>query len=66
MKMTKENLIKAEQTAKLLVSDLNEACRSSTSLLKIDLMPLLEQALKIERELKTLNGELRRSDAGKG
>lgn len=50
-----EDLIKAEQTANLLVSDLKAAYTKSNPLTEIIVMPLLEQAAKLEQALKALN-----------
>ena len=58
-KANDENLIKAEQTANLLVSDLRTAYGKSGAVVEIVLMPLLEQAVKIEQALKTLNRAVR-------
>ena len=54
-----ENIKKAEQTAKLLVADLTAAHGMSDPLVEIILLPLLEQASKLERELRALNSALR-------
>lgn len=51
----REKLAKAEQAANLLVSDLREAHRGSEPLLEIVLLPLLEQAARLEQSLKVLN-----------
>ena len=55
MKPIQENLTKAEQSAKSLVAELREAYGKSEPLVEMVLMPLLEQAVKVEQGLKSLN-----------
>ena len=55
MKPIHENLLKAEQTANLLVSDLRAAYGKSEPLVEIALRPILEKAAEVEKALKALN-----------
>jgi hypothetical protein len=50
----KENLIKAGQTADLLVQDLRELMKSNDPLLSDIALDILEQAAKIEQRLKRI------------
>jgi hypothetical protein len=65
-KANDESLIKAQQTANLLVSDLRTAYGKSDAVVEIVLFPLLEQTVKIEQALKTLNRAVTRSDSDEG
>ena len=58
MKSTIENLIKAEQGMNLVVSDLRETYSKSEPLVEIIVMPLLKDAVELEKRLKALNRAL--------
>ncbi len=55
MNANMENLIKAEQTANLLVGDLKAAYAKSEPLVEIALRTILEKAVAVEKALKALN-----------
>lgn len=54
MKIAQENIVKAADTAVLLVSDLEEANKTASPLLSIVLLDLIERAAKINAELSHL------------
>ena len=60
MKATVENLMAAEQSMSAVVSDLREAYAKSEPMVEIIVLPLLENAVLLEKRLKALNKALHR------
>ena len=56
-----ECIVQAEQGANLVVSDLRQAYSKSEYLTEIIIMPLLQDAIDIEKKLKTLKKALEKS-----
>ena len=60
MKATVENLMAAEQSMSTVVAELREAYAKSEPLVEISVLPLLEDAVLLEKRLKALNKALHR------
>lgn len=65
MKTNNENMIKAEQTTNLLVSDLKAAYETADPVVEIVLLPILEKATQLENSLKILNRAIKHRDSKK-
>ena len=65
MKATVENLMAAEQSMSAVVSDLREAYAKSEPMVEIIVLPLLENAVLLEKRLKALNKALHHGNSGR-